>query len=533
MDKNGQGLSGGPKRLLFAVLAYSVLSVASSFGQDGSGGQIGTTGRAEETADPLPVILDINPGSCENPLNVRSRGKTPAAILGSSFLDVEEIDPLSLLINGKVVALKWSTEDVAGPPAGLTDDVMLSPEALTADPICTVDGADGFPDLVLKFDTKDIVEVLFGDYDSEDGADDDGRQGRGRGRTKKQPLEEAEEAIITLTGYLTDGTPIIGRDVVRIKRKGKPDFDGDGDVGFGDFIVFAERFGVRKGHAKFEIAFDLDDSGDIGFGDFLVFVQAFVEAVQGFADSQGTTKPVVVDASGESAPAVALRPQTDSAPDLLGLTVELSLPEDISAYQLVLLYDPTAVELVSAAGPAGSVYKNELENSEQAVAVQEELEPGMVLLADAFRSDRTMAGELRVVDLTFRVLDPQVPVSLEIAEVFVADLDGLIRTLPGTLLGNLRALPAEHALRRNYPNPFNPSTQIDYQLPEAGQVSLTIYNALGQQVRTLVRGEVQAGFHQVAWDGEDAFGRRVASGIYFVRMEAPGFRQVRKMMLIK
>ena len=167
------------------------------------------------------------------------------------------------------------------------------------------------------------------------------------------------------------------------------------------------------------------------------------------------------------------------------------------------------------------------------MAVQEELEPRRVLLADAFRSDRTMAGELRVVDLTFRVLDPQVPVSLEIAEVFVADLDGLIRTLPGTLLGNLRALPAEHALRRNYPNPFNPSTQIDYQLPEAGQVSLTIYNALGQQVRTLVRREVQAGFHQVAWDGEDAFGRRVASGIYFVRMEAPGFRQVRKMMLIK
>lgn len=536
MEKNRRGPSGCLKGLLLAILAFSTLST-SSFGQDGSGGTTDSQPAPEAPTDTIRVVLDIKPGSCENPLNIRSGGKTPAAILGLEFLDVHLIDPLSLLMNGEAVPSRWSIEDVAGPPVG----PMLSPAALTDDPICTIDGADGLPDLTLKFNTRDIVNALFGaNDDGTDGGDEgsdagdngnDGNPGRGRGRTKLQPLEEAEEAVITITGNLMDGTPFLGRDVVRIKRKGKPDFDGDGNVGFGDFLSFAEQFGRRKGHAKFEISFDLDDDGDIGFSDFLAFVKAFVEAARGIEDAQSASKPAVADPSGQS-PALTLRSLTTGSLNLTRLAVELSQVTEASAYQFVLRYDPAVVELVSATGPAGSVYGNGSETV-RTVSLNEELEPGTVLLADAFRPEQTLTGGSSVTDLTFRVLDPSVPGTVEILNVFVADIDGNVRSLPNTRLGDLRGQPGEYALRGNYPNPFNPTTQIVYQLPESGLVSLIIYNTLGQEVRTLVQGVVQAGFHQVAWDGDNAFGRRVASGIYLARMEADGFRQVRKMMLLK
>ena len=89
------------------------------------------------------------------------------------------------------------------------------------------------------------------------------------------------------------------------------------------------------------------------------------------------------------------------------------------------------------------------------------------------------------------------------------------------------------ALAPNSPNPFNPETQIPYQIAEAGEVSLTIYNALGQEIRVLVQGHVDAGRYQVDWDGTDAIGRGVASGIYFYRLISQGQVATRQMMLLK
>ena len=74
--------------------------------------------------------------------------------------------------------------------------------------------------------------------------------------------------------------------------------------------------------------------------------------------------------------------------------------------------------------------------------------------------------------------------------------------------------PAVFELSQNYPNPFNPSTTVDFALPEASWVSLTIYTALGEEVATLVNGELEAGRHSVTWNAGDA-----ASGVYFYRMQ--------------
>ncbi len=95
------------------------------------------------------------------------------------------------------------------------------------------------------------------------------------------------------------------------------------------------------------------------------------------------------------------------------------------------------------------------------------------------------------------------------------------------------ALPTEFGLSQNFPNPFNPSTNLQYQLPRPAQVRLVIYNALGQFVKQLVHREQPAGFHTVVWDGRDRNGNPVPSGVYHYRLEADGLVITKKMVLAK
>jgi hypothetical protein len=86
----------------------------------------------------------------------------------------------------------------------------------------------------------------------------------------------------------------------------------------------------------------------------------------------------------------------------------------------------------------------------------------------------------------------------------------------------------------NYPNPFNPETHITFQIPQDAMVSITIFNALGQVVRTLSNNVTyEAGEHQVRWDARDAHGLDVASGVYIYRFKANDFMQVKRMLLIR
>ena len=94
-------------------------------------------------------------------------------------------------------------------------------------------------------------------------------------------------------------------------------------------------------------------------------------------------------------------------------------------------------------------------------------------------------------------------------------------------------LPAQTALLANYPNPFNSGTQIAYRLAEPGLVRLTIYNILGQPVRTLVDQVQAAGAYQVAWDARDQQGATVASGVYLTSLRYPSGKQTRRLLLLK
>ena len=85
-------------------------------------------------------------------------------------------------------------------------------------------------------------------------------------------------------------------------------------------------------------------------------------------------------------------------------------------------------------------------------------------------------------------------------------------------------------LHPNVPNPFNPSTQIAYQIPETGHVSLAIYNTLGQQIRVLVQDSQTPGQYRVTWDGKNEFGREVSSGVYIYRLAHPSGVIIRRLL---
>ena len=102
-----------------------------------------------------------------------------------------------------------------------------------------------------------------------------------------------------------------------------------------------------------------------------------------------------------------------------------------------------------------------------------------------------------------------------------------------TSVGSSNRLPNKFAVSPNYPNPFNPTTTINYQLSEATIVRLTIYNVLGQKIRALVDQALDAGFHKAIWDGRNDFGMPVVSGTYISRFEVGSFIDTNKMLLLK
>jgi hypothetical protein len=139
-------------------------------------------------------------------------------------------------------------------------------------------------------------------------------------------------------------------------------------------------------------------------------------------------------------------------------------------------------------------------------------------------------------DVDFRDGDPAVYVQdgISVVTSLVADLTSAVAEREG------KGIPADCGLSGNYPNPFNSQTVIEYRIPAASDVELTVYDLNGRPVRSLVRGVKPAGYYQVQWDGTDDGGMAAASGIYYYRVRMTGkesggfsFKTGRKMILIR
>ena len=128
---------------------------------------------------------------------------------------------------------------------------------------------------------------------------------------------------------------------------------------------------------------------------------------------------------------------------------------------------------------------------------------------------------------------PEMP---RIVPVFVPP--SLIKALLASLIrtddqNGIEILPQKFHLSQNYPNPFNPTTTISFSLPTRSDVTLTVYNILGQEVAEIVNQSLPAGEHQIDWDGKDANGSSVSTGIYLYRLVTDDFVESKKMVLLK
>jgi predicted RNA methylase len=99
--------------------------------------------------------------------------------------------------------------------------------------------------------------------------------------------------------------------------------------------------------------------------------------------------------------------------------------------------------------------------------------------------------------------------------------------------GNISSIPDQLALYQNFPNPFNPSTKIEYSVPQNTHVEIVIYNVIGQVIKTLVNENINAGIHSVFWDGRNNSGDLVNSGLYFYQIISEDNSKSRKMLLLK
>jgi hypothetical protein len=131
-----------------------------------------------------------------------------------------------------------------------------------------------------------------------------------------------------------------------------------------------------------------------------------------------------------------------------------------------------------------------------------------------------------VINLGIRIKDKE-------AKLNISGIAKLNDNFDIQLDATVRQIPAQFALSNNYPNPFNPTTNINYQLAEDAQVTLKIYNMLGQEVKTIISEAQEAGYYTAKWDGNNDFGARVSSGVYIYSLHAGSFVATKKMNLIK
>ena len=308
--------------------------------------------------------------------------------------------------------------------------------------------------------------------------------------------------------------------------------DGNLVVDFADFIAFTKAFNTDESHENWRVFIqaDLNDDGMVNFDDFILFFGSYGKEATGPAGKSLVTPALGVNEAAE----FSLRLGSDRvvAGETMFVDVSLANVQALMGYGFVLHYDaekfafveamPAAEDLLTSSGGETPLFKGWSD------------EAGQVRIMNGIVNGSEVSGGGDIVRLVFRVLrDFADNARFEIAEGLVFDPSQLANPLTGGVL-DIQTTPTEFALLQNFPNPFNPDTTIGYELAESADVTLQIYNVVGQVVRTLVAAEPQSvGRYQVRWDGMDDRGTPVSSGIYFYQISAGEFQDVRKLMLLK
>ena len=322
-----------------------------------------------------------------------------------------------------------------------------------------------------------------------------------------------------------DGGPVY---VVRLDRHGAMT---PLVVDFEDFVAFTMAFNTDETHENWRVFVqaDLNDDKMVNFDDFILFFSSYGKEAQGPA-GKSLIPPPGVNETAE----LSLRLGSDRvvAGENVFVDVSLANVQALMGYGFVLHYDAEKFEFVEVVPAAEDLLLSS--GGETPLLKGWSPEAGQVHVMNGIVNGSEVSGGGDIVRLVFRVLrNFEDDARFEIAEGLVFDPSQLANPLTGGVL-DIQTTPTEFALLQNFPNPFNPDTTIGYELAESADVTLQIYNVVGQVVRTLMAAESQSvGRYQVRWDGMDDRGMPVSSGIYFYQISAGKFQDVRKLMLLK
>ena len=298
-------------------------------------------------------------------------------------------------------------------------------------------------------------------------------------------------------------------------------FGTDNRIGFDDFFIFADSFGLTAEDTGFDPAFDLSPNATIDFEDFFVFADNFGRSTA----AAGKRVPMLAGLNADARMYLDARTAMPVVGEDFVLDVRVADFAAIKAYGLQVQYEADKLEFVQVLTdqPLGG----------SALAAPQVLADEAGVLTVVAHGDVVSEGEVAL-SLVFRATTEIENTIIEIADNQTYDSEFGFNRLALPAPVQLQTRPEAFALANNYPNPFNPATTIKYALPQAADVELTVYNVVGQVVRTLVAEHQSAGRYVVEWDATNDSGHNLSSGMYFYRLEAGGeFHEVKKMLLLK
>ncbi len=298
-------------------------------------------------------------------------------------------------------------------------------------------------------------------------------------------------------------------------------FGTDNRIGFDDFFIFADSFGLTAEDTGFDPAFDLSPNATIDFEDFFVFADNFGRSTA----AAGKRVPMFAGLNADARMYLDARTAMPIVGEDFVLDVRVADFAAIKGYGLQVQYEADKLEFVQVLTdePLGG----------SAFATPQVLADEAGVLTVVAHGDVVSDGEVAL-GLVFRPTTEIENTLIEIADNQTYDSEFGFNRLALPAPVQLQTRPEAFALANNYPNPFNPATTIKYALPQAADVELTVYNVVGQVVRTLVAEHQSAGRYVVEWDATNDNGHSLSSGMYFYRLEAGGeFHEVKKMLLLK
>jgi hypothetical protein len=304
-----------------------------------------------------------------------------------------------------------------------------------------------------------------------------------------------------------DGSQMVETSISKAMASKGADFTGDGIVSLGDLVLLGSHWAQKSTDAGFLPNFDLNKDGVISLGDLVVLGSSWTKS--------GKTAKVAGDMPASNV-AFQMIPTANEGNSMYFVSINTQNVSGINGVSFGLSYDASKFDFVSESVTG---------LGEKSIVLPEQ---GLITVASLYDGN-SFNG---TITLGFKSKGMNSVMDVEMVNASVA-LNGVESAVNNAAGVTLKALPSTYAMKQNFPNPFNPTTTIEYSIPTTGNVSLGVYNVAGQKIRTLVNDTQAASFYKVVWDGRNDNGMTVGTGTYFYKLVSGNYSKIVKMTLMK